>query len=139
MPQLMIPVRSLEVLRGLPSGGSGQALATLLRALGSDCAMMYSLETELPGSTAHCRMFAPGLGVPEDPATGSAAGALGAYLVQHGVVAPRDGLARIVIEQGLEIGRPSVIHVEVAVRGDSITQVKVGGEAVTILEGEIRL
>ena len=139
MPQLMIPVRSLDVLRNLPSGGGGQTLAALLTALGSDCAMMYTLETERPGATVHCRMFAPGLGVPEDPATGSAAGALGAYLIRHGVVRPENGRAAITIEQGLEIGRPSIIHVEVDVSGAAITRVRVGGEAVTVIDGEVRL
>jgi trans-2,3-dihydro-3-hydroxyanthranilate isomerase len=139
MPQLMIPVRSLDVLRNLPSGGGGQALAAMLTALGSDCAMMYTRETVLPGSTVHCRMFAPGLGVPEDPATGSAAGALGAYLVHHGVVPSGNGRAAITIEQGLEIGRPSIIQVEVELSGGAISRVRVGGEAVTLIEGEVRL
>ena len=140
LPQLMVPARSLEKLQALPSGGAGMALATLLRAAGTDCAMLYTLETVDPTATVHCRMFAPGLGVPEDPATGSAAGALGCYLVWHGLVRPHDGAARLVIEQGLEIGRPSLIHVEVAVgNGGEITSVRVGGAAVTVISGEVRL
>jgi trans-2,3-dihydro-3-hydroxyanthranilate isomerase len=140
LPQLMVPVRSLERLQALPSGGAGMALATLLHAAGTDCAMLYTTETVDPEATIHCRMFAPGLGVPEDPATGSAAGALGCYLVWHGLVRPHDGAARVVIEQGLEIGRPSLIHVEVAVgNGGEITSVRVGGEAVTVISGEVRL
>jgi trans-2,3-dihydro-3-hydroxyanthranilate isomerase len=140
LPQLMVPCESLEALRSLPSGGAGSELISLLRDLGTDCAMLYALETELPEATVHCRMFAPGLGVYEDPATGSAAGALGSYLVQYGVVSPTDGTASIVVEQGIEIGRPSLIHVEVDVgaRGEP-SQVRVGGEAVTIIEGEVRL
>jgi len=102
--------------------------------------MCYTLEAERPGATVHCRMFAPGFGVPEDPATGSAAGALGCYLVWHGQVRPHDGVAGIVIEQGIEIGRPSLIHVEITVgNGGEITAVRVGGEAVTIITGEVQL
>ena len=140
VPQMMIPIRSLDVLRGLPSGGSGMTLAALLKEYGSDCAMCYSLETETPGATVHCRMFAPGFGIPEDPATGSAAGALGCYLVWHNVVRPHGGVARVIVEQGLEIGRDSRIEVDVTVgNGGEITEVCVGGEAITVIEGEVRL
>ncbi len=140
IPQAMIPIRSLAALKALPSGGAGAELARVLRDVGSDCAMCYTLETEAPDATVHCRMFAPGLGVPEDPATGSASGALAAYLVWHGIVRPHDGVATLVVEQGIEIGRPSRIHAEVAVgNGGEITEVRVGGQAVTIIEGEVRL
>ncbi len=140
MPQLIVPVKSLDAIRRLPSGGNGTALARLLEAAGTNCAMCYTLETEAPDATVHCRMFAPGFGVPEDPATGSAAGALGCYLVWHNVVRPHDGVARIVVEQGIEMGRPSRIQVEVTVgNGGEITEVRVGGTAVTIVEGEVRL
>jgi trans-2,3-dihydro-3-hydroxyanthranilate isomerase len=140
LPQLMVPIKSLAKLQALPSGGTGMALAKLLDELGTHCAMCYVPETEQPGATVHCRMFAPGFGVPEDPATGSAAGALGCYLVWHGQVRPHDGVARIVIEQGLEIGRPSLIHVEIGVgNGGEITAVRVGGEAVTVITGEVQL
>jgi trans-2,3-dihydro-3-hydroxyanthranilate isomerase len=140
LPQLMVPIRSLAKLQALPSGGTGMALARVLDQLGTHCAMCYTLETERAGATVHCRMFAPGFGVPEDPATGSAAGALGCYLVWHGQVRPHDGVARIVIEQGIEIGRPSLIHVEIVVgNGGEITAVRVGGEAVTVLTGEVQL
>lgn len=140
LPQLMVPVKSLAQLQALPSGGGGSTLAQLLREMGTDCAMCYTFETERPDATVHCRMFAPGLGVPEDPATGSAAGALGAYLVWHGLIRPHDGVARVVVEQGQEIGRPSLIYVEVAVgNGGEITAVRVGGQAVAVITGEVAL
>ncbi len=140
LPQLMVPIRDRTALKGLPSGGGGDTLTTLLREVGSDCAMCYAMETEDSGSTVHCRMFAPGLGVPEDPATGSAAGALGSYLVWHGLIRPHGGLASIIVEQGVEIGRPSHINVEIVVgNGGEISEVRVGGEAVTVVLGELRL
>jgi trans-2,3-dihydro-3-hydroxyanthranilate isomerase len=140
LPQLMVPMASLSGLQSLPSGGTGGSLASFLRDAGTDCAMCYSLETEAPDATVHCRMFAPGLGVPEDPATGSAAGALGCYLVWHGIIRPHDGVATVVVEQGIEIGRASRIHVEIAVGiGGEITEVRVGGTAVTIISGGVRL
>ncbi len=139
LPQLMVPMASLGALQALPSGGRGGALVDLLREAGTECAMCFTTETARHDATVHCRMFAPGLGVPEDPATGSAAGALGAYLVRHGVVTPVDGRATIVVDQGLEVGRPSRIHVTVDGNADSITRVQVGGQAVTVIEGEVRL
>ncbi|KPJ96473.1 MAG: hypothetical protein AMS18_00805 [Gemmatimonas sp. SG8_17] len=140
LPQLMVPIRSLGELQELPSGGGGARLSNLLRQVGTDCAMCYTLETTDPSTTVHCRMFAPGLGVPEDPATGSAAGALGSYLVQRGVVQARNGVATVVVEQGIEIGRPSRIDVEISV-GElaEIHEVRVGGQAVTVIRGEVQV
>jgi len=140
LPQMMIPVKSLDVLKNLPSGGAGMTLASFLKDHGTDCAMCYTMETVSPDATVHCRMFAPGIGIMEDPATGSAAGALGSYLVWHNIVRPHNGVARIVVEQGLEIGRDSRIDVEIEVgNGGEITEVEVGGEAVAVIEGEVRL
>ncbi len=140
LPQLMVPIRSLRELQALPSGGGGAQLSGLLRQFRTDCAMCYCLETTDPSSTVHCRMFAPGLGVPEDPATGSAAGALGSYLVHHGVVRARSAVATVVVEQGIEIGRPSRIDVEISV-GElaEILEVRVGGQAVTVIRGEVQV
>ena len=140
MPQVMIPFRSLEELQNLPSGGAGAELTQLVREVGSECAMCYSLATVHSDSTVHCRMFAPGFGVPEDPATGSAAGALGSYLVANGIVKAEGGTAKITVEQGIEIRRPSRIEVSISVNeSDEITEVRVGGQAVTLLRGEVNL
>jgi trans-2,3-dihydro-3-hydroxyanthranilate isomerase len=81
-------------------------------------------------------MFAPLIGIIEDPATGSASGALGAYLLQHGVVevAP---LTEIIAEQGYEIERPSRILIQVESEDDAIQTVKIGGQAVMVLEGTL--
>jgi trans-2,3-dihydro-3-hydroxyanthranilate isomerase len=84
--------------------------------------------------TVYSRMFAPGLGVVEDPATGGASGPLGCYLVKHGLV-PR-GHDRIISLQGVAMGRPSRIHIVIKSneRGE-ITRVQVGGQAVLVGEG----
>ena len=86
----------------------------------------------------HVRFFAPSVGVPEDPATGSAAGALGAYLLAHKVLGSGSP-ASFVIEQGLEIQRPSKITVTVDHDHGVPSLVRVGGRAVTVLNGEITL
>ena len=78
-------------------------------------------------------MFAPGLGVPEDPATGSAAGPLAVHLARHGRIAFGE---EIEIEQGVEIGRPSTLYARADGSGDAIERVRVGGSAVIVARGE---
>jgi trans-2,3-dihydro-3-hydroxyanthranilate isomerase len=81
-------------------------------------------------------MFAPAIGIPEDPATGSASGALGAYLVQNGIV-EKSPKIEIVIEQGYEVERPSRILVQIESDGETIHSVKVGGQCVMVVEGTL--
>ena len=100
--------------------------------------MVFSLETEHPGTAVHTRMFAPSLGIPEDPATGSANGALGAYLVRHRAVPVTAPTTRFESEQGIEMGRPSRLSVEVDGSPDHVTAVRVGGHVVQVAEGEVR-
>ena len=139
VPQMMVPVRSLAEVQAL--GGDKLNVSALNRvcdALGTQFVMVFAFETERPESTVHVRMFAPLLGVPEDPATGSANGALGAYLVHHEAVPITGPTVHILSEQGAEIGRPSTLYVEVDSRGVEITAVRVGGQVVPILEGVVR-
>jgi trans-2,3-dihydro-3-hydroxyanthranilate isomerase len=82
------------------------------------------------------RMFAPALGVPEDPATGSAAGPLAVHLARHGRI---DYGEEIEIRQGEEIGRPSRLYAYVEGSDDELRRVAVGGSAVIVAEGEYRL
>jgi len=89
----------------------------------ADAAYIFTTQTLEPGSTVHGRMYAPWQGIAEDPATGSANGPLGAYLVRHGL---SDG-KRIVSEQGYEMGRPSLLYVRVGGDRAHITSVHVGG------------
>ncbi len=139
VPQMMVPVRSLAEVQALGAGKlNAAALDRVCCAAGTYCVMVFSLETERAESTVHCRMFAPLLGVPEDPATGSANGALGAYLVCHRAVPLTDPTTHIVSEQGAEIGRPSTLFVEVDREGDEATAVRVGGQVVLVAEGVVR-
>lgn len=83
------------------------------------------------------RMFAPAMGIPEDPATGGAATALAGLLAARD--ADGDGTLRWIVEQGVEMGRPSRLQVEADVRGGSVAAVRVGGRAVLVSEGEMVL
>jgi len=88
------------------------------------------------GSRWKTRMFAPSGGVPEDPATGSAAGPLALHVARHGRIAFGD---EIEISQGAEIGRPSTLYARVEGSPDNVERVEVGGSAVTVARGEFRL
>ena len=90
------------------------------------------------GSGAHwkTRMFAPGGGVPEDPATGSAAGPLAVHLARHGRIGFGD---EIEVSQGAEIGRPSTLYARADGSAEKLETVEVGGSAVIVARGEFRL
>lgn len=94
----------------------------------------FTTDTVSKHAQVHARMFAPAMGVAEDPATGSAASALAGYLHAQ---APRDGSRRWLIEQGFAMGRPSLIELEADIAAGRIVAVRVGGASVLISEGWI--
>jgi trans-2,3-dihydro-3-hydroxyanthranilate isomerase len=96
---------------------------------------VFTTEPGPDGATVYSRMV--GANGFEDPATGSASGPLGCYLVRHGLV-PAAKADAIVSAQGVAMGRPSRIHIRLAVRGSDITQVQVGGESVLVGDGRLR-
>jgi trans-2,3-dihydro-3-hydroxyanthranilate isomerase len=97
---------------------------------------VFSPERGRDKASAYSRMFAPDLGVAEDPATGIASGPLGCYLVRHKVVSPDRADAMLSL-QGVKMGRPSHVHISIDVNGREITGVRVGGEAVVAGEGTL--
>lgn len=98
---------------------------------------VFTYDPELSGSDLRARMFAPAMGIEEDPATGSAATALGGYLgVRH---ATTDGILHWKVEQGFEMGRPSMLHVEVEKVKGEIVSIRVGGAAVLVSEGTMEI
>ena len=109
-------------------------LAKFDAAFGAGAAVYaFCNETVEPGHHFHARMFAPAMGVPEDPATGSAAAAFA------GVLARRlsDGTHALTIEQGYEMGRPSLIRLTAEVAGGRLVSASIGGDAVIVTEGTI--
>jgi trans-2,3-dihydro-3-hydroxyanthranilate isomerase len=86
-----------------------------------------------PGNNFHARMFAPGMGVPEDPATGSAAAAFAGLLASH----LSDGTHPFTIEQGYEMGRPSLMRLVAVVEAGRLLSAAIGGDAVVVTEGTI--
>jgi len=137
VPYLIVPLAS----RGAVD--SARLNLTAYERLGAETGLgsiaIYLFTTErAPGdsATVYSRMFAPSIGIGEDPATGSAAGPLGCYLVSQGVVGAVNA-GTIVNLQGVRMGRPSVIHTAIASQDGTITRVRVGGEAVLVGEGTI--
>jgi trans-2,3-dihydro-3-hydroxyanthranilate isomerase len=113
-------------------------LDELLRATGAGAHGVFVFSAQ-PGdarATVYSRMFAPEIGVTEDPATGIASGPLGSYLVRHKIVPPEKAAAMISL-QGVKMGRPSHVHISIGVTKGEISSVRVGGEAV--LAGEATL
>jgi trans-2,3-dihydro-3-hydroxyanthranilate isomerase len=96
---------------------------------------------ERPGTDYHARMFAPGLNVPEDPATGSACAALAGYLSAREANGRRDGELTLqwIVEQGFEMGRPSILEVEADLADGAVTAVRVGGASVLVCEGKMEI
>jgi PhzF family phenazine biosynthesis protein len=128
LPFVMVPVNFLEHLSG--AAPDHAALETLAEAHDAAGVYAFTFDTLNGDSTLHARAFAPSLGIPEDPATGTAAGACGGYLREVGAF---DGEfpEEVVVEQGHFVDRPSRIRVAVD------TAVRVGGRAVTSLDGRL--
>jgi trans-2,3-dihydro-3-hydroxyanthranilate isomerase len=137
VPFIFVPLATREavdaaepdsgLLRRLPSAFPGNHVGVFV----------FTTDGATDDVTVYSRMFAPGLGVLEDPATGGASGPLGCYLVKHRLVPP-DRADRIVSLQGVAMGRSSRIHIAIGLEnGGEMTRVQVGGQAVLVGQGSI--
>lgn len=132
---LQVPVRSLDVVR--KTAPDPRALGSALRRLSRADIGAYVFTFETDGDAdVHARGFFPLSGVPEDPATGSAAGACGAYLAANRRLPPNGSF---VIEQGAEVHHPSRIEVAVRTEGNAPKEVRVGGRVVPVMRGSLTL
>jgi trans-2,3-dihydro-3-hydroxyanthranilate isomerase len=132
VPFMFVPVSGLDAI-----GNASPNTASWATAFGSASAgaWLYCRETEGSDRHFHARMFAPGFGIAEDPATGSAAAAFAGVVSQFD--APPSGSYRYVIEQGFEMGRPSLMTLEMDIAGGDIVAVRIGGNAVVVAEGTL--
>ena len=138
VPFLFVPVKSLQAMRALRF--RLDVWERILRDFAAPHVFVFTQEVMRPASTVHSRMFAPAMGIAEDPATGAASGPLGCYLVRHGLVQPTAmGISQMVSEQGFELGRPSLVQVKIEQNGEHITGVYVGGQCYFMGEGWITL
>ncbi|HYP00200.1 MAG TPA: PhzF family phenazine biosynthesis protein [Pyrinomonadaceae bacterium] len=138
VPFLYVPVKSLRAVQNIKFRVDVWERA--LKDIVPPEVFVFTREVEFENSTVHSRMFAPGMGIWEDPATGGASGPLGCYLVRYGVVAcDEGGAAEFTSEQGIEMGRPSFIRIKIAREGEEITDVRVGGECRFMGEGYLEI
>ena len=134
IPSLQVPLRSLDAVREIDY--DMRSLAKFLGKMGPHhLAYVFTFETVGKGAHVHARAFSPLDGIREDPATGSAAGACGAYLAANG----RLPATPFVIEQGLEMRHASVIEVSVEAEGTVPKVVRVGGRVTPLIRGTLRL
>jgi trans-2,3-dihydro-3-hydroxyanthranilate isomerase len=130
-----IPLNSLEAIaRARPVSG---VFEEVFGQGGRPAAYLYTHEVMQADSAFHARMFAPGLGIAEDPATGSAVAAFAGAVVAFD--RPSDGDHTLVIEQGFEMGRPSLITLGLDVAGGVLVGASIGGGAVRVSEGILDL
>jgi len=131
-PFTFVPLRSLDaVARARPD------MTHWAEAFGPDDppgAFLFCAEVADPAHAFHARMFAPKMGILEDPATGSAVAAFAGVLAASGL---SDGVHHVAIEQGYEMGRPSLLNLSLSIRGSKLESANVGGDAVIVGEGTI--
>ncbi len=130
-PYLFVPVRSLEAI--------GRARPVDMRWSADDgpATFLYTGDVVEAGSAYHARMFGGAWGVPEDPATGSAAAAFAG--VELAFDRPEDGRHVLTIEQGYEMGRPSRIALGLEVEGGCLRSASIGGSAIIVSSGALEL
>ncbi len=135
VPFVMVPVHNLDAIQRV------QAVMphwnTAFSSNGHNAAFVYCRECVQHTSSFHARMFAPGMGIVEDPATGSAAAAFAGAI--HHFDKPGQGTHSYIIEQGFEMGRPSILHLELDISEGKLASERLGGEAVIVGKGELFL
>jgi trans-2,3-dihydro-3-hydroxyanthranilate isomerase len=138
VPFLFVPLVSRAAVNRAELERSGFARFCALAGVEELGVFVFSTESVDDGASVFSRMFAPGFGVQEDPATGGASGPLGSYLVHHRAVSSRQA-EHIVSLQGVKMGRPSRIYISISAKDGQIFGVRVGGQAVLAGEGTLHV
>ena len=136
VPFVMVPVKGLEAI-GRAHVADIHAWRAAFCATGKGAAFLYTRETGDPAHHVRARMFSPLGGIPEDPATGSAVAAFSGLAAT--VELPEDGQHQLVIEQGFEMGRPSLIALDLDIRAGRLVSASIGGSAVRVSEGQLHV
>jgi len=137
VPFLFVPVRNLAAMRSIHL--QRDVWEEVLQGFAAPHIFAFTQEVEVAGSATHCRMFAPAMGIAEDPATGAAHGPFGSYLVRHKLIESATGRVEFISEQGFELGRPSFLQVAIEYKGEDITAVYVGGKSYYMGAGALEL
>lgn len=134
---LIVPIKNMGTFSSLKP--DFERLETINRERGILSTQLFCMETIEKESIVHTRNFTPATGIREHAVTGDANGALGCYLVKNRVVEVPTGKVFLVAEQGIETGRPGKVNIEITVVKEKVAAVRVGGTAVTVMDGVMRL
>ena len=135
--KVMIGIKSVEKLHSLDP--NYDELSKLSKAINCNGYYVFTIDAEYSDILVHGRMFAPVIGINEDPVTGNANGPLGAYLVHHNLVKHDNKSFRFKAKQGEAIKRAGIIEVEVKIENNEPVEVKISGNAVIIFKSELVL
>lgn len=133
LPFIIVPVKTLENVQNIKV--DKESYFNLIKGTQAKAILVFCPQTNDPKNNLHVRVFCDYLGIPEDPATGSGNGCLAGYLAKHRYYKNREVAVRV--EQGYEIGRPSLIHLKAREIGKNQIEVMVGGKVIPIACGEI--
>ena len=142
LPYLIVPINSLKAIESMKPSLS--IIEEIHDELGRVGVFVFSKETDpsidktkdSPDLWVQSRMFFKGVGLREDPATGSASGPLGCYLVKNKAI-PSKPTVKVISEQGYQMKRPSTVHIDVGIENNEIVDVRVGGHSVLVAEGTL--
>lgn len=132
---LLVPVGGLDLLTSLRP--NLEALGEVATRAGVRGVCLVARETADAGSATHSRFFAPHFGIPEDIVTGSVHSSIGVWLFGAGLLHADGALVAFTAEQGDSLGRPGRLRVELQLQDGAVARVRVGGAAVSVLEGRI--
>lgn len=134
LPFLIVPIHKLSTIENMiPDFETMKNFCSKRKIAGF---YVFTFETVKKVSALHARCFAPAAGINEDPVTGTASGAVASYLIKHEAIDIKPTV-EITCEQGHEMSRPGEVFVTIETSDEKISSVKVGGRAVTVLNGEV--
>ncbi len=132
---LLVPVPGIDLLTSLRP--NLQAVGEMATHAGLRGVCLVSREVRDADSATHSRFFAPHFGIPEDIVTGSVHSSIGVWLFKAGLLRANGALIAFTAEQGDSLGRPGRLQVELQLQDGAVARVRVGGAAITVLEGRI--
>lgn len=135
--RLLIGLRSVDLLDSIRP--NFEELTRLTPHVGAEGYFVFALTGSDGAHATESRMFCPALGIPEDPVSGNAHGMLGVYLVNHGLLTPKEGRVVFRGNQGRWVRRPGVVEVEVESSGKVAQSVRIVGDAVIVYEAEVQM
>ena len=129
-PKVMVGIRTRSTLDTLIP--DRQALTLISNSIGCNGYFVFTLDSEVEGVLTHGRMFAPAIGIDEDPVTGNAHASLGPYLIRHGLINVQSNMFTFKGEQGHKLGRSGIVEVSVLLNNGEPEEVRIGGSAVIV-------